>query len=374
MKRLMGFFQSVLAEWRPHVEKPVSAEDVTAAMQAASIPTFGYFFMLAVAAAIATFGLLGNSAPAIIGAMIIAPLMAPIMSLAFGLISLNWRMIVTSILSVSSGVILVILFAFVSAQLIGLRIAGSEILGRTSPTLLDLGVAMAAGAAGAFAYTRKSIMNSIAGVAIAVALVPPLAVVGIGLAFGRKATGEGIGGLSDIGLYAGGFDIAQGAFVLFLTNLIGIVLVADIVFMFHRYGRWKQSLIGIAMLVGLTVLIFEPLNNALYRLYVKSAAMRTLTTLVSHKPELFVGSGRIDRLKVRYTGDWVYLDIDAVVPVESLEAMQERVNTFQKYLSAALNEHVLVNVDVITVNIDTFRASPIQVDKEVDEEVLKEIQ
>ena len=198
-------WSKVTAGWKPYIEHPIPLEDLDEIMVGASIPSFGFYFMLLLSAVIATFGLLSNSAPAIIGAMIIAPLMAPIVSLAYSINIFDWKLARRSILTVITGVLLVIIFSYLSTHFIGLRIAGSEILSRTSPTLLDLGVAMAAGAAAAFSYTRKSIINSIAGVAIAVALVPPLAVTGIGLAYGRLATSEVGLSMTELGLYSGGY-------------------------------------------------------------------------------------------------------------------------------------------------------------------------
>ena len=85
---------------------------------------------------------------------------------------------------------------------------------------------MAAGAAAAFSYTRKSILNSIAGVAIAVALLPPLAVTGIGLAYGIMEYSETGLSLAELGAHTGSIGIAEGSFLLFLINLIGIILVS----------------------------------------------------------------------------------------------------------------------------------------------------
>ena len=101
-----------------------------------------FFILLALATAIATLGLLSNSAATIIGAMIIAPLMIPIMSLAFSLVILNFRLASYSLVKLVLGVILTVLIAFLSTEIIGFKIPGSEILARTEPTLLDLGVAI----------------------------------------------------------------------------------------------------------------------------------------------------------------------------------------------------------------------------------------
>ncbi len=366
-------WRSVFAGWRLHFEKPVDADELSHTMHGLSVPTFGFYFMLSAATAIATFGMLANSAPAIIGAMIIAPLMGPIISLAFALVCNDWRMIVSSILSIMTGILLVIAFSYLCTRIIGLRIAGSEILGRSAPTSLDLGVAMAAGAAGAFAHTRKSLMNSIAGVAIAVALVPPLTVVGIGLALGRQATGEDSNQLQELGFYAGGFDIALGAIVLFLTNLIGIIFVAAIVFIFNRYGRWKRALASLAAFLVLLALILEPLNHGLYRLYIKSTALSALTTLVVHRPDLFSGRARLQAIDVRFFGERIAVKLELTVAVEELDRMQDRVDTFHQYLTAALNRDVDIRADVIPVRFASIRSTRTKPEVAVDERLLEDI-
>ena len=118
-----------------------------------------------------------------------------------------------------------------------ITVVSSEILARTEPTLLDLGIAIAAGAVGAFSLTRASIASSIAGVAIAVALVPPLCVIGIGLEMGRSA-------VSDLTLSIGDTHLAMGALLLFLANLAGIIFTACLTFLAQSYGNLLPSLRG----------------------------------------------------------------------------------------------------------------------------------
>lgn len=119
------------------------------------------------------------------------------------------------------------------SRIIAVPIVGSEILARTEPNLLDLEIAIAAGAAGAFSLTRQSIANSIAGVAIAVALVPPLCVAGIGIEMGRP--------VADIGLSIENELLWVGAFLLFLTNLFAISLASCFVFLVQSYGSFQTS-------------------------------------------------------------------------------------------------------------------------------------
>ncbi len=349
-------WRSHTGDWSPFVENPLPAVELTLAMQQASVISFGYFFMLALASGIATSGLLADSVPAIIGAMIIAPLMAPIMSLAFGVVVFNMQMIFRSVLLVVSGVVVVVVVAYASTDLFGLRIAGTEILNRTSPTLIDLGVAMLAGGAAAFAFTRRSIMNSIAGVAIAVALVPPLAVVGIGLALGRGTSVEMALSLTEIGLVSGGASIAQGAFLLFLTNLIGIVAVGIAVFAAHRYGHWRAAVVGLALAVLGAAFLIEPLGEAFHRLYVKSTVLRLVATLPTEQPDIFPRDVKIQSIFVTYRGDQLYVEAKTVSPRVSTEEFQRRINLFQLYLSAQLKELVHLKVQVIPVEMLHFEA------------------
>ena len=84
---------------------------------------------------------------------------------------------------------------------------------------------------------------------------------GIGLALRGKATAETGLSLSEFGLYSGGTDIAQGAFVLFLTNLIGIIGVAVLVFASQRYGEWKKALLALMLILGLSAFLVPPLQQ-----------------------------------------------------------------------------------------------------------------
>ena len=346
------------------MEGALPATDLALQMQQGSVPSFGFFFMLGLAAAIATLGLIADSAPAIIGAMIIAPLMAPIVSLAYGLTAFEKGLARRSIVTVIAGTIFVVALAYLITLLFGLRITGSEILSRTSPTLIDLAIAMAAGGAAAFASTRRSIASSIAGVAIAVALVPPLAVSGIGLALGGEATADAGLSLSEFGLYSGGTDIALGAFLLFLTNLIGIVAVAIVVFAAQRYGEWKKALLALVLVVGSSALLVVPLEHSLHRLYVKHRVAQLVSTLPLVRPDIVSGRVKFDSLNVTYRDDLIHVNLDGFVPRDMVvhrpgtPDMQERVVLFQEYLAADIGEPVRVEFGVIVVDMVELTGEP----------------
>jgi uncharacterized hydrophobic protein (TIGR00271 family) len=168
--------------------------------------------LLALAALIASFGLYQDSVASIIGAMVVAPLGGAIMAFAGALVTGRSRWQGIAFLQVALGAVGVVAIGYlVSAVIPDPLVLTPSLEARTSPGILDLGVALAAGAAGAYVAARRTGNDALPGVAIAVSLVPPLATVGICLELGRTAD-------------------AGGALLLFLTNFAAIVVVACIVF------------------------------------------------------------------------------------------------------------------------------------------------
>lgn len=363
MKRVWEFirriWKNVLGGWAPYPEETVAAEELSLAMVRASIPSFGFFFMLGIAAAIATFGLIVNSAPTIIGAMIIAPLMSPILSLSYGLVILDRQLVTRSIITVAAGTALVVAIAFAMSMSFGLTLTGSEIISRTSPTLFDLGVALPAGAAAAFSQTRRSIASSIAGVAIAVALVPPLAVSGIGLAIGPEATLESGMSLAEFASYGGGVvDIATGAFLLFLTNLVGIIVVAMLIFICQRYGEWKKALLALIVIAVSAVFLVRPLHEALYRLYVKDKVVLLAVKLAKARPDIIAGAQGFQTLNVFYDNGVLHVYADMFMHKDKMENVQGRLDEFRKILSAEIGQPVVVDMTLAPVEIVSVHSAP----------------
>ncbi len=173
-----------------------------------SVVRFSLMLMLSVT--IAVMGLAANSAAVVIGAMLIAPLMTPIMSFAAAVgLGLGKRAVQAAFLVVA-GSAGSIAFAVLLARLLPTVEIGAEVLARTRPDVRDLIVAVAAGAAGAYATAREDMSGALPGVAVAVALVPPLAATGILLDADRMV-------------------LAQGSGLLFLTNLLAIIVSALVV-------------------------------------------------------------------------------------------------------------------------------------------------
>ncbi len=201
-----------------------------------------YLALIGASSTIATLGLMLNSAAVIIGAMLVAPLMSPLIALSVGVTVGRVRIAGQALLSVLVGVG----FALMVASLAGLLFPITptpEMNARGMPTLLDAAVAFASGAIGAYATARKDIPAALAGVAIAAALMPPLCTVGLGLALGDT-------------------QLAFGAMVLFLTNILCIVLAGVAVFVylgmtFRRYEdvpiRWQIAATALLILATVPV-------------------------------------------------------------------------------------------------------------------------
>ncbi len=215
-----------------------------------------FFVLLLLSAIIATYGVVSDSVATVIGAMIVAPLMTPIMAVSLSIVSGDHHNIVRSLLIVAAGTAATVGFAFLLALVVNesVQVAGnSQITARVSPRLIDLIIALASGAAGAFATGREDVSDALPGVAIAVSLVPPLAVVGICLA--ERAYGD-----------------ALGAFVLFLTNFLAIVIAGLVFFALMGYGGAALNLEGrkakrwaVTVVVIATLVLIVPLGYTSYR-------------------------------------------------------------------------------------------------------------
>lgn len=345
--KISDFWYKNTGDWHFLQEQPVSKNELSSSFEQNSIPSFGFYFMLMLSTIIATLGLLGDSTATIIGAMIVAPLMNPIMSLAYSIVTGNQLLIRRSILTITTGVIVTIVLALITTNIIDLSIARREIIARGNPNLLDLGVAMAAGAAAAFAYTRKSIANALPGVAIAVALVPPLSVVGIGLSLGNKIS-------ADIGLSLDDNNLAIGAFLLFLTNLTGIIFCASLVFLFQSYGSFLNAFKGLFISIFALFILYIPLDISLRKIILKAQVRHSLIVLRKNKPNLFEKtipqSLNVDIKKSpTSTKNIIYIELQLLAPVGEID--QSTIITAQEFLSKYFEQPVKVKIDVIYYTI-----------------------
>jgi len=204
-----------------------------------------YVVLMFLSTILATVGLYMNSGSVIIGAMLLAPLMAPIIALAMGVLRQDEPLIKRSVKKIIVGLFIALATSAFITWTLSYKPITAEMEGRLHPTLLDLSVAIVAGIAGAYTKSFREILQSLAGVAIAVALVPPLAVAGIGI------------GRFDLDFFA-------ESFLLFATNLIGIVLAATFTFKLLGYSAAIRNKKIVGVIVLLMALITVPLYYSYY--------------------------------------------------------------------------------------------------------------
>lgn len=190
--------------------------------------------LIALSASIASFGLLSDSSAVVIGAMLVAPLMTPITAAAAATVTARNVRLLQSLVIIAFGTVGAIAVGWAMSLLAGTEVTAAqelpgEIVSRTFPGLLDLGVAITAGAAAGYISPRRSVISALPGVGIAVALVPPLATVGI---------------TAQLGFW----EESWNAFLLFLTNLAAIVFSASIMLLLS--GFRPQAGIGSRSLVS----------------------------------------------------------------------------------------------------------------------------
>lgn len=192
--------------------------EVRVTIEASALPSKMYFVMNTLSAIIASYGLVTNSAAVVIGAMLVAMMLGPITGVALAIIDYRMPLLRKSLITVAIGISLVVLVGFLVGWLHKDQPLTAEILSRTQPTSMDLMIALAGGTAGAYAMVSPHLSVAVVGVAVATALVPPLAASGI--------------------LFANGeMQLGLGALLLAVTNIIAIQFTNAMVLWFLGFRR-----------------------------------------------------------------------------------------------------------------------------------------
>lgn len=238
----IGMIESWVFSWLPSLEA-VDRVDLFDRLQAGARWNVDYTLMMCLSTAIASLGLIQNSTAVVIGAMVVAPLMTPLIGAGLSLVQGNLLFFRDAMRAMGLGIAASLTISIILGFIVPFEELSPELLARGAPTLLDLGVAFLSGAAAAYALARPSLLGALAGVAIAAALVPPLATVGIAFTEFR-------------------WDIVEGAAILFVTNLVAIILGAAGV---YRLLGIQGSRLGIRLplWVRRTVLLLVLLSVAL---------------------------------------------------------------------------------------------------------------
>lgn len=302
----------------------------------AASPGFDFFLLVVLSCSIATLGLITNSPAVIIGAMLVAPLMSPIIGLGLASIVGDVKLAQMAVSALVRGAVLaVLLAAFMTwvnriLPFVVVQDLTDEIIARTHPSPIDLVVALAGGLAAAYAMTRPNLSAALPGVAIATALMPPLCTIGIGVALER-------------------WDVAGGASLLFVTNAITIAFAAALVFFLQGFAPARrkegqvipQSLI-IAALLMLVLLI--PLSLYGYKFFNEANENRKINEVVKAEVANMKGAELVDPLVVQHT----QTGLDLIINVRTNTPLRfEQVTMLQQSIATTLQEPVTLKVNQV---------------------------
>lgn len=324
--RLPMPLRAIVRWWRIHGSGSVDHAGVIERVCEESGWSPRFAFMTLMSAGIAVLGLLLSSPAVVIGAMLISPLMGPIMGLGFSLSLFDFKEMRRSITTLVIAAALAVAFTALVVLISPLKAATAEILARTRPNLFDLLVALFSALAGAFALIRGR-GETIVGVAIATALMPPLATVGFGLATAN-------------------LSIAAGAFALFGTNFVTIALSATIMARLYGFGHRlssQQSWLQTALLVGVFGLMAIPLAISLNRIAREAVVATQVRGVLTSS---FGQDGRVTQLDIDYEADPIA--VRAVIIVPKSKAIQTGV--LVRKLEERLGQSVSLRADQVLVD------------------------
>lgn len=287
-----------------------------------------YAFLIVVSAAIALLGLLIPSVAVVIGAMLLSPLMGPILGLGFGIATLNFREVRRAGIALAAGAALAVLLSVVLVSISPIQTITSEIAARTRPTLFDLLVALLSAMAGAYAQVRGR-GGTVVGVSIAIALMPPLAVVGFGIATWN-------------------WTVFSGSLLLFLTNAVTIALTAALVARGYGFGsHLSPAHTGgqVLLFIGALGLLSVPLGTALRQIAFEAVAQRQVRDTVRAR---FPQEARLGQIDIDYARDPI--TVRAVMLTPRVEPDADRMLAAD--LQSRLARPVDIHVDQLRTSLD----------------------
>ncbi len=331
---------SVLTSFRKIV-KPLTTDErqeIKAELAESSKLCFDFLLLVVLSCAIATSGLMTNSAAVIIGAMLVAPLMSPIIGLGLASVTGDDKLLRTAAGTLILGALLAVLLSFAMALVnrflpfVSLQELPGEVIARTRPTPIDLIIALSGGLAAAYAMTRKNLSATLPGVAIATALMPPLATVGIGIALMR-------------------WDVAGGAALLFLTNAVTIAFAAALVFFSRGFsaGRSRKDkkvpVRSLWVSAALVLVLLIPLTYYSIRFFHEATNNRMINQVVNSEVQKLYNAEVVEM-------DVTHLDkgLDMVLTIRTNHMLNYQETTdLQKNLVAGLNQPITLKVNQIFV-------------------------
>ncbi|WP_253183426.1 DUF389 domain-containing protein [Sphingobium phenoxybenzoativorans] len=296
-----------------------------------------YAFLIVISAGISLLGLLIPSVAVLIGGMLLSPLMMPIIGLGFGIATLDFSEIRRAAIALAAGSALAVLLSTIFVSISPVQTITSEIAGRTQPTLFDLLVALLSAIAGAYALIRGR-GGTVVGVAIAIALMPPLAVVGFGIATWN-------------------WTVFSGSLLLFMTNAVTIALTAALVARVYGFGShlsphhtgWQLVLFVVALGI-----LSVPLGAALKRIAFEAVAQRQVRDTVRAR---FPEGSRLSQIEIDFSRSPIQVRAVMLTP----KILPQTDEALGMDLKARLAQPVDIHVDQLHISLDTGAAEAAQI-------------
>jgi uncharacterized hydrophobic protein (TIGR00271 family) len=316
---------------------PLSADErmvVTQEIRASASSSFDFFLLVVLSSSIATLGLITNSPAVIIGAMLVAPLMSPIIGLGLSSITGDLFLARNATTALTGGAVLAVLLSTLMTMantrlpFVVLQELPGEVLSRIHPSPIDLVIALAGGLAAAYALTRPNLSAALPGVAIATALMPPLCTVGIGIALAE-------------------WEVAGGALLLFVTNAITIAFAAALVFFLRGFSpdtqivdhRLPRTLLIAALI---TLILLVPLTYYSVQFVQQANENRVIDEVVN--AEVARLNAELVELTVSHFGN----GLDMILTVRTGQALRyEQVIALQEAVVDGLHRPVSLKVNQV---------------------------
>lgn len=324
--------------------------EIYARIRRGARPETPFFVLMALSAMIASLGLIVNSPAVVIGAMLVAPLMSPIIGTGLAVVLGDTRFLRLALGAVAAGAFVAVVVGMLAGLTAVNRPFTNEILSRTQPGLYDLGIALFSGMAAAYALSFSQAAAALPGVAIAAALVPPLATVGVTFSAGLVAmllgrTEMGVSHLTD----------SLGALLLFLANFIAIAVAAALVFFLLGFRpsaaqKARQEVQRRSARIGLTLLIvvIAILGLTSYLLARGTARENRIHEIAERQVEEVLGAEALQTNIVEYQGGHLTLSIAVGAP---RNLPHSQVLELQESMAAEFAEQGIADQFALTLSV-----------------------
>ena len=268
-----------------------------------------YWLLLLLSAVIATAGVVSDSTATVIGAMIIAPLMVPILGVVLGVVTADRANLERCLLLLVAGAAAVVALSWLLGHLVPYPVIAAtngQVAARVTPRLVDLVAALATGSVGSVALARPDVSDTLPGVAIAISLVPPLAVAGLTLRSGEPSQ-------------------SLGALLLFATNVVAILASGIVVMALYRVGRVQAAISAFRRPVGVAIIVLL-LGAVLVPLWINSDRVDKTTIResgVQAVAEHWASDAGWSVIGVSTSGDRVLVDATGPSPAPDLAVLRQ---------------------------------------------------